>query len=205
MLEFVITDEIKGLKDVNLPDPDLLYYYNMMDNREIFVNFDIDENLIVNSYDIIKWNKEDKNIPIEERKPIKIFINSDGGCLNSILNLIDTIKLSKTPIITIGMGKAYSAGGLLLMAGHKRYIFRDTTFLLHDGSSGLFGNVAKLADGFQFQQKLEERVKEYVLENTKIDSDLYDKNYRRDWFMLSDEIIEYKIADSIITDLDEII
>ena len=65
--------------------------------------------------------------------------------------------------------------------------------------------MAKLADGFQFQQKLEERVKEYVLENTKIDSDLYDKNYRRDWFMLSDEIIEYKIADSIITDLDEII
>ena len=125
MLEFVITDEIKGLKDVNLPDPDLLYYYNMMDNREIFVNFDIDENLIVNSYDIIKWNKEDKNIPIEERKPIKIFINSDGGCLNSILNLIDTIKLSKTPIITIGMGKAYSAGGLLLMAGHKRYIYSE--------------------------------------------------------------------------------
>lgn len=205
MLEFIITEDIKKLKDVNLPDPDLLYYYNMMNERHLFVNFDIDESFIVNSYDIIRWNKEDKDIPIEERKPIKIFINSDGGCLNTILHVIDTIKLSKTPIITIGMGKAYSAGGLLLMAGHKRYIFKDTTFLLHDGSSGLFGSVAKLADGFHFQQKLEERVKEYVLEHTKIDSDLYDKNYRRDWFMLSDEIIEYSIADKIITDLDEIL
>lgn len=205
MLEFIITGDIKELGKINLPDPDTLYFYNMLQNRELFINFDIDESLISNSYDIIRWNREDKGVPIEDRKPIKIYINSDGGCLNSVLNFINTIQMSKTPIITIGMGKVYSAGGLLLMAGHNRYIFHDTTFLLHDGTSGLYGNVAKLADGFQFQQKLEERVKNYVLDNTKIDNELYDSNYRRDWFMLKDEIIHYGVADKVITDLDEIV
>ena len=205
MLELIITPEILELGKINLPDPDTLYFYNWLENREIFINYDIDADLVDFTYDIIKWNKEDKGIPAEERNPIKIYINSDGGCLNSVMNFINAIKLSKTPIITIGMGKTYSAGGLLLMGGHKRYIFQDTTFLLHDGTSGLFGSVAKLADGFEFQQKTEKRVKEYVLNNTKIDTDLYDKNYRRDWFMNSEEMIYYGVCDFIIEDLDEII
>lgn len=32
----------------------------------------------------------------------------------------------------------------------------------------------------------------------------YDKNYRKDWWMMSDEIIKYGIADKIITDLADI-
>ena len=195
------------LGKINLPDPDTLYFYNRLENREIFINYDIDVDLVDFTYDIIRWNKEDKNIPIEERKPIKIFINSDGGCLNSVMNFINAIKLSKTPVITIGMGKTYSAGGLLLMAGHKgyRYIFKDTTFLLHDGSSGAVGSVGKLMDGLEFTQKTEKRIKDFVLENTTINEDTYDKNYRRDWFMFSNEIIEFGVADKIITDLDEIL
>ena len=35
-------------------------------------------------------------------------------CLNSVMNFIDVIKLSKTPVITIAMGKAYSAGAAYL-------------------------------------------------------------------------------------------
>lgn len=205
MFEFEIVEEIKELGKLNLPDPDLMYYYNMMNDRHIFINFDIDEDMIVNSYDIIKWNKEDKGIPIEERKPIKIFINSDGGCLNTIFHIIDIIKLSKTPVITIGMGKTYSAGGLLLMAGHKRYIFENTSFLLHDGTSGLFGNVSRLKDGFLFQQQVEERVKKFVLNSTEISEELYDENYRKDWFILDKEMVELSIADKVIDDLDEII
>ncbi len=203
--EILISEDIKTLSKTNLPDYYLLSFYKRLLNRELLWNGDIDTDLVDFSWQILEWNREDKGIPIKERQPIVIYINSDGGCLNSIMNFAGTIKLSKTPIITVGMGKAYSAGGMLLMAGHKRYIFEDTTFLLHDGSTGLFGSVGKLKDSFEFQQKIEDRVKEYVLSNTSIDEDLYDKNYRRDWFMLSDEIIKYSVADKIITDLEEIL
>ena len=204
-LEVLIDDDIKTLSKTDLPDYYLLSFYKRLANREIFWNCDVDTDLVDFSWQILEWNREDKDILIENRKPIIIYINSDGGCLNSTMNFIDMIKLSKTPVITIAMGKAYSAGGLLLMAGHKRYIFKDTTFLLHDGSTGAFGSVSKVVDSLEFTQKTEKRMKEFILSNTDIDEDLYDKNYRRDWFMFSDEIIKYGVADKIITDLSEIL
>lgn len=204
-LEVLIDDDIKTLSKTDLPDYYLLSFYKRLVNREIFWNDDIDTDLVDFSWQILEWNREDNDIPIKNRKPIVIYINSDGGCLNSVMNFIDMIKISKTPVITIAMGKAYSAGGLLLMAGHKRYIFTDTTFLLHDGSTGAFGSVSKVVDSLEFTQKTENRMKEFILANTKINEDIYDKNYRRDWFMFSDEIIKYGVADKIITDLNEII
>lgn len=203
--EILIEPEIKELSSLKLPDPTLFDFYRRDSNRHIWWNIDVDESLVENSYRILEWNKEDEGIPVKDRKPIKIFINTNGGCLNSVLNFINVIQLSKTPIYTIGMGKCYSAGGLLLMSGHKRYIFNDTTVLIHDGSTGAMGNTGKVIDNLEFTQKTEKRVKNFVLNNTKIKKEDYDKNYRRDWFLFSDEVIEFGIADKIITNLDEII
>jgi ATP-dependent protease ClpP protease subunit len=93
------------------------------------------------------------------------------------------------------------------MAGTKghRYIFPDTSVLIHDGSTGAMGDTGKVIDNLEFTQKQEERVKKYILANTNITTKLYDKNYRRDWFMFSDEMLNLHIIDNIITDLDEIL
>ena len=139
------------------------------------------------------------------RKPIKIFINSDGGSVDTVLHIIDMIRLSKTPVYTIGMGRVYSAGGLLLMAGHKRYIFPHTSCLIHDGSSGAIGSIGKMLDNLEFTKELERRVKEFILSSTRISKKLYDKNYRNDWYMFSEEMTELGIADEIVTDIDTIL
>lgn len=151
---------------------------------------------------IRKWNIEDKGKSVDERKPIKIFINSDGGDLNTIMNVVDMIELSKTPVITIALGKAYSAGGLLLMAGDTRYIFKNTSCLIHDGSSGIYGTTGKMLDNLEFTKGLEKRIRDYIITHTSIPGDLYDSNYRRDWFLFSDEMIRYNVADEIIEDID---
>jgi ATP-dependent Clp protease protease subunit len=189
-----------------LPEPELLDYYNRLGKRHIFLNDVIDDSLVYWSYQIMEWNRQDKDKNPEEIVPIKIFINSPGGCLNSVMNLINIIKLSKTPVYTIAMGKAYSSGGLLLMAGTKghRYIFPDTSLLIHDGSTGAMGDTGKVIDNLEFTQKQEERVKKYILSNTTITAKLYDKNYRRDWFMFSEDIINYSVADKVIEDLSEV-
>jgi ATP-dependent Clp protease protease subunit len=197
-------DEIVNMGKSFLPDPSTVDYYKQLKRREIFWNGYIDESLVEESYRILDWNREDKDIPIEQRKIIKVFINSDGGDLNSLLNFANIISLSKTPVWTIAMGKAYSAGGLLLMVGHRRFVFPDTTVLIHDGSTGSIGDTGKVLDNFEFTQKQEKRLKEFILKHTKIDSKLYEKNYRRDWYMFSDEIIKYFVADKIIEDLNEI-
>lgn len=197
--------EVKGLTKGTLPEPDLLDYFNRLSKRHIFLNDIIDDQLVEYSYQLLKWNMEDKDKKPEERIPIKIFINSNGGSLNAVMNFIDIIQLSKTKVITIGMAKCYSSGGLLLMSGHDRLIFDDTTCLVHDGSAGTYGDTGKVIDNLEFTKKLEEKVKKYILSNTKITPKLYEKNYRKDWWLFSDEIIELGIADKIVTDLDDII
>jgi len=204
-IDFLYEDEVKDLTKGVLPEPDLLDFYNRLSRRQIFWNTEIDEALVDMSMQIIQWNSEDKDKKQEDKVPIKIYINSNGGCLTSVMNFINLIKLSKTPVYTIAMAKAYSSGGLLLMAGHKRFVFPDTTCLIHNGSTGAYGDTGKVMDNLEFTQKLEERVKKYILANTKISIKQYEKNYRRDWWLFAEECIDIGVADTIITDLDEII
>ncbi len=198
-------EDVQDLMDEKLPDPTLLEHYRRLKKREILWNDDIDDATIDIALYIKKWNAEDKGIAQEERKPIKIFINSDGGSVDTVLHIIDMIGLSKTPVYTIGMGRVYSAGGLLLMAGHKRYVFPHTSCLIHDGSSGTIGSIGKMLDNLEFTKELEKRMKEYILSSTKITEEVYDRNYRRDWFMFSEEMIELGIADEIVADIDTIL
>jgi len=204
-IDWLYEDEVKDLTKGVLPEPDLLDFYNRLSRRQIFWNTEIDESLVDMSMQIIQWNSEDKDKKQEDKIPIKIYINSNGGCLTSVMNFINLIKLSKTPVYTIAMAKAYSSGGLLLMAGHKRFVFPDTTCLIHNGSTGAYGDTGKVMDNLEFTQKLEERVKKYILSNTKISIKQYEKNYRRDWWLFAEECIDIGVADVIITDLDEII
>ena len=150
--------------------------------------------------------EEYKDIPVKDRKPIKIFINSNGGSLNSIMELITICNLSKTPVYAIGMGKCYSAGGLLLMGVPKgnRYILNTTEALIHDGSTGTFGDTGKVLDDLEYTRKTEEFTKKFILDHTDIPENEYDKNYRRNWWLDSNEIIKYGVADKIIENIDEL-
>ena len=187
-----------------LVEPKLLEQYFRLNNREIVIDDCIDEYGIDPAMYIQKWNKEDVGIPVEERKPITIWINSDGGDLATTLFTANVIALSKTPVVTVGMNKIYSSGGMLLMAGHKRLIFEATTLLIHDGSCGMVGDTGKVFDNLEFMKGMEKRVFDYMLSHTKIPAELLERQYRKDWFMFSDEIIKYGVADEIITDLDKV-
>lgn len=198
-------EDVSDLMETTLPSPELLEYYRRLKNREIVWNDIITDCTIDIPLYIFKWNKEDQGIPVEDRKPIKVWINTDGGDTNVTLFTASVIALSKTPVITIGMGRSYSSGGLLLMAGHKRLIFDSTSVLIHDGSTGAIGDTGKVIDNLEFTKEMEARVKEFILNHTSIPEDLLDKNYRRDWFLFSEDVIKYGIADKIIEDIEEII
>jgi ATP-dependent protease ClpP protease subunit len=197
-------EEVKDLSKCILPDYELLDHYYNLSKRIIYWNADIDEFLVDASMKIIKWNLEDKDKDESEKVPIKIFINSDGGCVNSVLEMISIISLSKTKVITIGLGKVYSSGFLLICAGHERLILEHTSGLLHSGSTGTFGNTDKLLDYSSFTKGLEKRLKKYVLEKTSITEQEYDKRYREDWWFQAEDLIKYKVADRIVTNISEL-
>lgn len=206
--EIDVMKDMSECANVKLPDPTLLDYYKRLKRREILINQEIDDGIVEWTQEIIEWNREDKDIKdISQMTPIKIFINSNGGSLNAIMELITVCNLSRVPVIAIGMGKCYSAGGLLLMGIPKgnRYILSTTEALVHDGSmSGYGGDTGKVIDDLEQTKKNEEKVKQFILSRTNISEDLYDKNYRKNWWLDSSEIIKYGLADHVIENIEEL-
>ena len=206
--EIDVMNDMGECANIKLPDPTLLDYYKRLKRREILVNQEIDDGIIEWTQEIIEWNREDKDIEdISQMTPIKIFINSNGGSLNAIMELITICNLSRVPVMAIGMGKCYSAGGLLLLGITKgnRYILSTTEDLIHDGNmSGYGGDTGKAIDDLEQTKKNEEKVKKFILSCTNISEDLYDKNYRKNWWLDSSEVIKYGLADHVIENIEEL-
>lgn len=147
------------------------------------------------------WNMADKDIPVEERVPIKLFVDSSGGDLTSALMMADAITLSKTPVYTINMGTAYSGGLLVFITGHKRYSFPSASFLFHEGSTSLGSiDAGKFKNYAGYYSNLIDRMKKYIIKNTKVDEELYKEKSRDDWWFFVDEAIELGFCDEIITE-----
>lgn len=113
--------QIPESANYSLPDESLLAFYHDLDERVFWISDEISAYTLNLAHYILKWNREDKDIPIGERKPIKLLIHSPGGSLDVLGVLYDLIRLSATPIIGINMGQAYSASAMILLACHKRY------------------------------------------------------------------------------------
>ena len=155
---------------------------------------------------IFDCNREDNGLPLAERKPIKIYINSPGGDLNEGLPLISAIELSKTPVYTINIGQWSSMSFYIGITGHKRFFLPNMTFLLHDGVSGHYGSVNKVQDRAKFEERLElEVIKEHVLKHSNMSGVEYDALARVEYYMLPNDALSHGFIDKIVTDLDEIL
>lgn len=172
-------------------------------NRQLHVG-EIDS-LVGDSIDsyIRFFNRQDEQdgIPVEERIPIKIFIDSPGGDLVATFTMINSIELSKTPVWTINIGAAYSGGFFTFLAGHKRIAYPLASFLFHEGSTGTSGDAGKFRNFADFYKKELDILKTVVLDNTKITEEDYEKHINDDWWFTAGEALIYGICDEIATEL----
>lgn len=185
------TNELKCLDDVS-------EVYDTLD-RALFIG-DVTADMgdaiehIIRMYNII-----DKDIPIEERKPIKIFINSDGGSVIACLEIIDAITLSKTPIYTINIGIAASSGLDIFMVGHKRYCYPNATFLFHEGATSTgYLDAGKFRNYSTWYDNLLKKMKDLCLKYTKVTPELYKEKQNDDWWFFADEAIELGFCDEVL-------
>ena len=207
MEDFVITIPIsKEIGDVKLPDPDLVSYYKNLENRIIIVDYEIDETLLNTiGSQILEYNRQDKGIPVEQRKKIVILINSEGGVLASMLATIAIIERSKTPVVTVNMHMAHSSAGLLLLAGHERYCMPRSQMLIHSGSGGVVGNYEEVKEGTKSYKRMIDETRAYILEKSEIPKSLLSRKSKIDWFLTTEEQLKYNCVNKILEDLDEIL
>lgn len=188
--------------NLQLPDPQLRDFYLDEQDRVFWVDCQINENLLELVKMIVKCNREDKGKPVEERKPIKVFIDSPGGDVCALYTTMKAIEISKTPVYTINYCTAYSAAADLLASGHKRYALPGTSVMVHSGSCMYGGTIEQAESMKKYFDKLGKKVTDYFLSRTKIEPKVYKRKAPSDWYLDEEEALEYGIIDGIIADLD---
>lgn len=182
---------------------DALYQKNIsdfLDNRVIVFNTVVDSDVMENVIlYILKWNKEDQDLPIEKRKKIKLYISTPGGSTFTAWSLIDVITNSKTPVVGVCFDMCASAGFYMYIACHERVAFKNSAIMEHDGQVSIENSSKKAKDVMAFFDTMDERIKQHVLKYTNIDSDFYDNIYDTEyWFFANDKGRELGVVDKII-------
>lgn len=176
-----------------------VFYLRDLKQRKLFISTNICQETVDDAIrHIMQINREDMGVAREDHKPIILYVTSNGGDVDAGFALIDVILSSETPVYVINQGYQYSMGFLIGLAGHKRFAMPHAKFLMHDGSQFIYNSGAKAQDQMEFNKRMEERIKQYVLSRTEITSEMYDSQMRKEWYMFADEAKKLGVTDYII-------
>lgn len=170
-------------------------YKDLLKERTILLNGDIKENVIERV--VLQIQRMSRQAP---KTPITIIINSYGGSLYDSQAVVDAILTTKTPVTTIALGKAMSAGFNIFLAGDLRVVYENTILLCHSGSQS--GGDTKLADAIDdadFMKRVMARMAKYYASRTKVTEEEWLKvlTSGKDFYYFADEAVNAGIAHEI--------
>lgn len=200
-LKVVVPDVANSM----LPDDSLLNFYQGIENRTFWITDEISVYSLNLIHYILEWNKEDEGITPDHRVPIKLMFFSPGGDLDANYALIDAIKLSKTPIIGINIGKCASAAAYIFLSCHKRLMLPHSYFLFHQGSgviSGTYGEICAQMEDYHEQVR---ELSDFVQKRTDYTEEEIMEKIVGEWYVRKDEAIEKGVAHEVITDISVLI
>lgn len=166
----------------------------LFENRIIYLNEDISELTIANIVPFIhKINVEDKDTPINERVPLKIFVTTYGGSAYDGWGLVSAIENSETPIYTICETYAMSMGLPIFKSGHRQYLGKYATLLYHElrgNASGTRQEVKRLDKEYDRLQKIYD---DYIVSHSALTQDILDEHQEKvsDWYIGFEECEKY--------------
>lgn len=131
---------------------------------------------------------------------IQMLMSTYGGCVYDGLSLYDAVKNSKTEVDITCFGKIMSMGIILLLAAKTRKAYRNTTFMIHEGSAGAIGKVSDMEDSIDESKRLNDIYFGIIESETKIPKAKLDeiRKRRKDWYFTAEEALEYGLITEII-------
>ena len=134
-------------------------------------------------------------------RDISLYINSPGGYIASGLAILDTMRLINSQVSTICVGTAASMATILLSGGAKgkRYCLPNSTIHMHQPNVGSFqGQAADIEIQAKEIVRLKERLNDILATATGQPIEKIADDTDRDFFLTSDEAIQYGIVDEIL-------
>lgn len=133
-------------------------------------------------------------------KEIQFYINSPGGAVTAGMAIYDTMQYIKCDVSTICIGMAASMGAFLMAAGQKgkRKALPNSEIMIHQPLGGTQGQATDIAIHAQRIIAIKDKMNKILSERTGQTLKKVQKDVERDYFMTSEEALEYGIIDEII-------
>lgn len=170
-------------------------YSRLLKERIIFLQGPIDDmmaNLIVAQ--LLFLEAED------QKKEIKLYINSPGGSVTAAMAIYDTMNHIKPDVATICIGIAASAAAVLLSSGAKgkRYCLPNAEVMIHQVMGGAEGQASDIAITARHILRTKDNLNKILAKNTGKTQEQLEKDSDRDYYMLADEAKKYGLVDEVV-------
>jgi ATP-dependent Clp protease, protease subunit len=141
----------------------------------------------------------------ESDEPITLYINSQGGHVESGDTIHDMIRFVKPRVRMVGTGWVASAGALIYVAVPKedRYCLPQTRFLLHQPAGGMGGTASDIDIEAREILRMRQRLNQIFAEQTGQPIERIEQDTRRNFWLSAEEAIEYGLAGRVIRTIDE--
>ncbi|WP_405402325.1 ATP-dependent Clp protease proteolytic subunit [Paracoccus sp. Ld10] len=142
----------------------------------------------------------------ESDKPINMLISSPGGHVESGDMIHDVIKFIRPTVRTIGSGWVASAGALIFVAAKKenRYCLPNTRFLIHQPSGGIGGTSSDMMIQAEQVRLMRDRLNHIFAEATGQTVERIEKDTQRDFWLNTQEALDYGLLGQVIRSADDL-
>ncbi|HET7321412.1 MAG TPA: ATP-dependent Clp protease proteolytic subunit [Longimicrobiaceae bacterium] len=142
----------------------------------------------------------------ESDEPITLYINSQGGHVESGDTIHDVIRFVKPRVRIVGTGWVASAGALIFVSVpvEDRYCLRHTRFLLHQPAGGVGGTAADIDIEAREIIRMRERLNKIFAEQTGQPIERIEEDTRRNFWLSADEAVDYGLVGKIIDKVGEL-
>jgi ATP-dependent Clp protease protease subunit len=142
----------------------------------------------------------------ESDEPITVFINSQGGHVESGDTIHDMIQFVRSPVRMVGTGWVASAGALIYVAvpREQRFSLPNTRFLLHQPAGGARGTAADVEIEAREILKMRERLNRVFAERTGQSLERIQEDTRRNFWLSAKEAQDYGLVGTIVASVTEL-
>ena len=185
--------------DVSTLDPIMYQYFNqLLNKRTIVLNAEIDENILETVVLPLKDFEKD-----EDNSPVTLILNTPGGSVADGLMLCNIIDNYEKPLEIIVPSYACSMGTIILCSGNNnpnviKKAFPFSFALFHSGQTYVGGETHSVDDVVDFNRAVDNKIRDYVVNNTNISEELYAEHHRKQWYLTAEEMLQYHLIDEII-------
>ncbi len=134
-------------------------------------------------------------------RDIQIYINSPGGMVYAGLGIYDTMQYISPDVATICTGMAASMAAVLLAAGSsgKRTALKHSRTMIHQPLGGAQGQATDIEITAREILKIKQELYDILALHTGKSYDQIAEDADRDFWMTSDQALEYGMIDEVLT------